>query len=382
MNENDNMLASDEAYAIEPSETSDRLLEEEKADLEDSSLPPQKVTYKGQDIDVYGLVRRINKENIIIPQFGNKNQDIETAGFQRGFVWKKSQMDRFIESIILEYPIPGIFLVKQSDEKMLVLDGQQRLTTLQLFLNDQHKLGKLSINDDKIQNKYFKDLPEKIQRQIEDYSIQVTTLTAATSDQGPKAIYQIFERLNSGGTMLTAHEIRIALFAGNLVDKIQDLNLDPSWRNMYGPLNGRVRDHELVTRIIALYMNWRSYSKPLKNFLNDFYQDYSGNSIKDLAKAFEIFKKAADLLDATEGKSALRSGRQLNIAWSDAIFVALMTKLQDGVDISLSELKAIIDSLRENEEFLHFITGPTSDDIFVENRITIALESFGIYVNE
>lgn len=90
------------------------------------------LSYFGTDFDVHGLVRRLGTEDIIVPRFDPIIEDISgVAGFQRKFVWKKTQMDRFIESLLLGFPIPGIFLVQQADRSLLVLDGQQRLTTLE-----------------------------------------------------------------------------------------------------------------------------------------------------------------------------------------------------------------------------------------------------------
>ena len=84
------------------------------------------LTYFGTDFDVHGLVRRLENDDITIPTFDpNQPTDSGIEGFQRRFVWRKPQMDRFIESLLLGYPVPGIFLVQQPNKRMLVLDGQQ-----------------------------------------------------------------------------------------------------------------------------------------------------------------------------------------------------------------------------------------------------------------
>jgi len=70
------------------------------------------VSYSGTDFDVEGLVRRLDRDDIVIPSFGHTDQTLEVAGFQRSFVWRRPQMDRFIESLLLGYPIPGIILVQ------------------------------------------------------------------------------------------------------------------------------------------------------------------------------------------------------------------------------------------------------------------------------
>lgn len=105
-----------------PLESADLEVEELES-LDESDPTPQPVTYSGTDFDVEGLVRRLQRGDIVIPTFGHGDQTIETAGFQRRFVWRKPQMDRFVESLLLGYPIPGIFLVQQADKRYLVLDG-------------------------------------------------------------------------------------------------------------------------------------------------------------------------------------------------------------------------------------------------------------------
>jgi hypothetical protein len=76
------------------------------------------LSYFGTDFDVHGLVRRLNDDEILVPNF---DPDVPTGssveGFQRRFVWQKFQMDRFVESLLLEYPVPGIFLVQQPDKR-------------------------------------------------------------------------------------------------------------------------------------------------------------------------------------------------------------------------------------------------------------------------
>ncbi len=90
------------------------------------------ITSYGADYPVDGLVKRIEDGDIVIPLFRMQPEEGQTTvGFQREFVWKKSQADRFIESLLLGLPVPGIFLVKEPNGKFLVLDGQQRLRTRQ-----------------------------------------------------------------------------------------------------------------------------------------------------------------------------------------------------------------------------------------------------------
>ena len=106
----------------------DELTYEEQQELVEPEHDVQPVSYSGTDFDVEGLVRRLNRGDIVIPTFGHEIEPpLETARFQRGFVWRRPQMDKFIESLLLGYPIPGIILVQQADRRYQVLDGQQRV---------------------------------------------------------------------------------------------------------------------------------------------------------------------------------------------------------------------------------------------------------------
>src|SRR5579862_5075480 len=93
------------------------------------------ITSYGADFLVDGLVKRMENGDIVVPTFDPDVSDTELGmvGFQRDFVWSKPQSDRFIESLLLGFPVPGIFLVQGSEGVLLVLDGQQRLRTLHAF---------------------------------------------------------------------------------------------------------------------------------------------------------------------------------------------------------------------------------------------------------
>jgi len=104
----------------------------------DPDLEVMPITYEitsyGADYDVHGLVRRIENGDIVVPSFEPSFTGTdEVRGFQRDFVWRIPQMSRFIESLLLGLPVPGVFLVRTKDNKLLVLDGQQRLGTLSKF---------------------------------------------------------------------------------------------------------------------------------------------------------------------------------------------------------------------------------------------------------
>src|SRR4051794_37825041 len=94
----------------------DVAVEDVDRDVPDEETPTaaQSLRYHGVDFDVEGLARRFERGDLIVPSFDPAaNIDAPLEGFQRRFVWPKRQMDRFIESLLLGYPVPGIFLVEQ-----------------------------------------------------------------------------------------------------------------------------------------------------------------------------------------------------------------------------------------------------------------------------
>jgi len=231
------------------------LSDEEVRDITAAEPEAERVAYSGTDFDVEGLVRRLGRGDIVIPKYGETDSTVESAAFQRGFVWRKPQMDKFVESLLLGYPIPGIMLVQQVDKRYLVLDGQQRLSTLKAFYEGIHngEVFKLENVADDFVGLTYATLSVDQRRMVDNTFIQATIVKTDGTRESLEAIYQVFERLNSGGTQLTAHEIRIALFPGAFVDFLGELNGAADWRTIYGPPSPRQRDHELLLRIFALY---------------------------------------------------------------------------------------------------------------------------------
>jgi len=354
------------------------LSDDEEADLQEAVDTVAPVAYSGQDFDVDGLVRRLRNSDIKIPQFGHEDPDILSSGFQRSFVWNKPQMDRFIESLLLGYPIPGIFLVRQNDKRYLVLDGQQRLKTLEYFYRGvfQGRTFALKNVADEFKDLRYETLPPELRRMLDNAFIQATIVDTDGTPESLDAVYQIFERLNSGGTQLTAHEIRVALYAGPLIDYFESLNVDPNWRRLYGPKNQRIRDQELIVRIIALFLDRAIYSRPQKAFLNRFVSENRDGPSQRILGAGELFVRASQIILDGPGPEALRrASRQVNNSQTDAVYVGIMDRLSQN-ELAPQECAMILDELRLNNDFQTFIAGPTADEEMVKGRLRIAAAAF------
>lgn len=354
-----------------------RLAANEESDEADPS--PLPVTYSGTDFDVEGLVRRLKRGDITIPSFGLTDDTIETAGFQRSFVWRRPQMDRFIESLLLGYPVPGIILVQQADRRYLVLDGQQRLRTLAAFYEGTYEKSVFSLSN--VAGTYkgltYKGLDVEQKRTLDNTFIQATVVKTDGTPASLESVYQIFERLNSGGTQLTPHEIRVALYAGPFIEFLTGLNSDAAWRRLYGPPSPRLRDQEVVLRFVALYVSPGDYKRPLKKYLNDFTARHRYLESFDSAMVQSRFEVAAKLLEESVGRDALRTrGGAVNAAFTEALLVGLARRLDTSDAPSSASVKSAVAQIVSDPGLDTAISRATADEESVRTRLAIATSAF------
>lgn len=324
------------------------------------------ITSYGADYPVDGIVSRLNSEKIIIPQF------------QRQYVWKLNQASRFIESLILELPVPGVFLSKDPDSSnLLVIDGQQRLRSIQYFVNGvfaNDRKFRLKGVQPQFENLSYDDLDEDVKTAFNDYVIHATVIRQDEPSNDQSSIYHIFERLNTGGTPLQPQEIRACIFFGEFNELLVKLNQNANFRNIYGKPNNRLKDQELILRFLSLYYESSNYEKPLKGFLNSFMgnnrhlQKYSEQAI------LSVFEPTVRIIDEILGKRAFRVERGINTAFYDSIMVGIARRLKVGEITNREMFVTIYNQLLENEELLTLIKGGTSDEKNIERRIEITTE--------
>lgn len=348
------------------------------------------IIYYTTEFDLMSLIQRINDEEIIVPSFiknkkiSNEQSDKEgLKNFQRGFVWTLKQKQNLIDSILKGYPTPGIFLVFQKDETFLVLDGQQRLTTIMQFREGEFSVDTSSIQDVgfTVEDKYtaykYSDLDKVLRRKFNNYRVGATVISdilpkssGENLDTSPNVedfIYSIFGRLNSGGTQLTPHEIRIAVYSGKLADEINNLNVNEKWRALYkGELQKRSRDHELISRIIAMYLRRDDYRGGQKEYLNKFYRIYRNLDSAEVQRAIKKFEQAIDIIHPL-GPSLFRTPgtSNVNAAWSEALVASIMV---------------VLDSLETyNSEKIQIAVRETQEDLMSKNKYEINGELKTIY---
>jgi len=338
------------------------------------------ITSYGADYPVDGLIQRIVQGDVVIPIFNADPVDGQTAvNFQREFVWRKPQADRFIESLLLGLPVPGIFLVKEPNGKLLVLDGHQRLRSLAAFYRGvfQGKEFTLDNIQPRWKGKSYSTLNADDRRRLNDSIIHATIVRQDEPSEDQSSIYLIFERLNSGGTLLQPQEIRVALYHGEFAALLSQLNNNAAWRELYGKPSPRLKDIELILRFFALYFRAPNYKRPMKEFLNKFMAYNQSLTKHSSDQLVGIFDGAVSAIRQNLGSNAFRPQRSVNAAVVDSIMVGIANRLADGRPIKDGNaLKKSFEYLLESPDYKSRINRATADEENVRERLALATHAF------
>jgi Protein of unknown function DUF262 len=337
------------------------------------------ITAYGADYPVDGLVKRLEQGDIVVPLFSMQPEPGQTTvGFQREFVWTKPQCDRFIESLLLGLPVPGVFLVKEPSGKHLVLDGQQRLRTLQYFYGGvmQGKAFALENVQDKWRGKTYKALEADDRRRLDDSIIHATIVRQDEPSDDQSSIYLVFERLNSGGTFLQPQEIRVALYHGRLASLLNSLNTNSAWRGLYGKKSPRLKDLELILRFFALYYHSAQYKRPMKEFLNRYMAANTDLQRNGEAELTHLFTSTVDAVHSFIGPRAFRLKSAINAAVADSVLVGVARRLASGKPTKPESFKAAYGALLSDPDYLKASGRSTADEEFVRLRLHRAIDAF------
>lgn len=336
------------------------------------------ITAYGADYPVDALVKRISEGDIVIPTFDPEPKLEEIEGFQRDFVWTKKQSDKFIDSLLLGFPVPGIFLVRQADHLLLVLDGQQRLRTLQCFYGGILRGKEYALDNVQPQflHKTYRTLNQEDRRRLDNSIIHATVVRQEEPSNDQSSVYMVFERLNTGGTTLQPQEIRVALYAGPFIKFLRQLNQFAAWRKIYGATSRRFKDQELILRFFALLYTSEKYQRPMKDFLNDYandnryFQKQSENEMKD------IFEQTISTVFDGIGQRAFRLKAAINVAVMDSIMVGIANRiLKKGPITDTDNLRFQYQELISCKDFISSVESGTTDEANVKSRLKAAQEA-------
>ncbi|MBW3198133.1 DUF262 domain-containing protein [Marinobacter nauticus] len=175
--------------------------------------------------------------------------------YQRRSVWNQDFKDYFIDTLLLDYPAPALFLYEEISADGLatyhVVDGKQRLTTIFEFVNDEFPVSEKA-EKTKIRGKYFSELDTAIKKDFWSYQFSVEYLP--TDEEG--TINKIFDRINRNTAKLTSQELRHAQFDGDFITTCEELadwtfsQLDRNFPKISPKARKQMKDVEFISTLL------------------------------------------------------------------------------------------------------------------------------------
>ena len=370
-------------------------IESEIADVE-APLQPYEILSYPADFTLEVLVEKWNQTEIKAPRL------------QRKYLWTIERASKLIESFLLGLPVPPIFVYKDEDEKLLIVDGHQRLRSIVYFFSgwfgepdDQDRepfkltglherspfIGADRDHLEKTDQKSFNRLKNSVLRAF---------IMKQLHPKDDTSILEIFGRLNTGGVTLQGQEIRNCIYEGEFNERLKEMNKNLDWRKIVGTTSQdkRMRDIELILRFLALFNNLERYGKPMKLFLDKFMaanrrppadQPEASDAIRraiaakqkefadKMSKFDALFIKTAHAVVTYLGSKPFHRERGLNAAVFDSVFTAFARNL-DKVESNpsaaqIKEMKRKFDDLLAEDDYDLLISSATTDKDVVPSRL-------------
>jgi hypothetical protein len=249
------------------------------------------------DPDVETLLGRIENKHLIL-----------RPDFQRTSVWTVKQKSRLIESLLLNLPIPPCFLAEDEDGSRVVVDGQQRLRSIDDFYHGRFALTDLQVLKD-LNDKTWSTLPPKLDRKILQRVVRTLVISQHSN---PGIRFEIFERLNTGGEPLTEQEIRNATMRGPFNKLLNSIATSELFLQSVGATkpDSRLRHHELILRFFAVRASVPDYKPPLKMILSNFMKDHRHADEAEVKTHWELFFSALHNVKTVFGPNSFRRYRE------------------------------------------------------------------------
>lgn len=280
--------------------------------------------------------------------------------FQRDFVWKNPDQTRFIDSMIKQLPIPSLcFSYDAKQQKWLVIDGLQRISTILRFLRgDDWKLAKLDDIEPKIANVSAAAIKNDINykeyyKRIENSTIPITVLRCDYSNKKHLSyLFTIFHRLNSTGMKLNNQEIRNCIYSGTFNRLLKKLDQYSHWRKVNKMKNGesyRMQKEELILRFFSFYYKLNSYNGSLASFFNDFMEEQRFAPDDKINEMEKLFTSTIDIFYSSY--SSVLAKQKISMTLQDAICYGISKNIDHLKSIATSEVTKKINSVINNELF-------------------------------
>jgi hypothetical protein len=317
-----------------------------------------------------------------------KNQIKLNPEFQRRDRWDEQRQSRLIESLIMNVPIPPVFLGEDDYGHYVVLDGRQRLTAISRFLGNDLRLSGLQVWSE-LNGASYSDL---VKRDLAKFlTRRFVPGTVILRESSPVVKYDVFDRLNTGGVTANAMEIRNAIYRGGFTEKLHVWSRVPAfcrlWRIPVDHVDAEqnktykeMQDLELILRFFALREFERmdtGFSAYLTEFLSDRNKEYSGDPGKVGADTL-VFTNAVENAWRIFGEAAFvkPSSQKKSIPFADAVLVSLSDYHPDMFDQQKDA--RIVTAFRDlllDKDFLGAISSGTNGRGAIARRVSVAREA-------
>lgn len=371
--------------------------------------------YTERDVDMtvgeYHIVAIPSDFNVMTLNQLVDNGWVRIPGFQRHFVWDLTRASKLIESLILGLPVPQLFLYEQNRNRSLLIDGQQRLMSIYYFrkqrfprkerradlrriFDENGKIPDDVLHDDE----YFQDfklrLPETLPGQrnelmgldyetlghhrmrLDTRPVRCITIKQNAPSDGDSAMYEVFNRLNSGGVNLHPQEIRTSMYHSAFYDMLNEINAEQRWRDLLQSSEPdlHMKDIEILLRGFAMLMDGDEYSPSMVKFLNQFSKKCTTNENEQNQRLKYIFMSFLDMtLRLPERIFINKTNNRFNIALFEAVFTATCRSAYFSNSIVQNYLDAAkIEQLRSDARFISASQSATTKKENVMERLQIA----------
>lgn len=364
-----------------------------KFNLDQIQQKARERTVKTQNVeyDLETLVKRISKGSIKLD-----------PDYQRRHRWTNEVSSRLVESLILNIPIPVVFISQDVDvdeetdeatSRYTVIDGQQRLTAIYDFMRGLYALEGLEVLEE-LNGSYYKDLPPFLIRRLEERTVKCLRIDSTVDSQ---VKYDIFERLNTGSVKLEPQELRNAVARGPFNDAIKEVAKDENFRkcirvDLKDPQSSakvkKMEDVELVLRFFALRgAGYTELKKGFRDHLTAKLNELNELSPAQIAEASRQFReymrffaenaKGAPFAKLVPSDNGLRQASSFNASVYDAIAIGFANVFTvDELNNRREELSGKFSSISElfrDQDFSAAISGSVNDAQKVKARIEMVI---------
>lgn len=332
-----------------------------------AKLPAPKVDEMLQAVDLAITKVRTRQLDVSFNELFDMFQAGEleiSPDFQRLFRWPESKQSQFVESILLELPIPPIYVIEEEGGKYVLIDGLQRISSYLHFRGIEPSSKKkdfLTLNECDVlpilNGQRYDTLPQALQIKLKRHFIRMEVLR---KESDIRLRYHMFKRLNTGGLLLSPQEVRnctIRLLDGTFNEYLKTLAATDDYKTCMTMLSEEKQKQmymeEYVLRFFALRNNRKQYVKEIGDFLTEYMEAVADPDTSGIWFDYEENRKAFEVtfgfLSKALGESAFSGVNSAGTPkgyFSALLFEALTIGLQDHLDVIATATPKVVGQMK------------------------------------